>query len=117
MPDPLKAQMHAIMSDPSYPRTLKEIAAFDEQLALVVQAIAHSKAKHAFFSSMSKDPANFVQRWMSSQRRDLEVILGETSRGVDADLPAEEFRRGGTEGVWGSDIVRQAVGIQLSKAR
>jgi len=83
----------------------------------VIEAIQHSKAKHAFFTSMSKDPANFVRRWTSSQRRDLEVVLGEASRGMDEESPGEEFRRGGANGVWGTDIVKQAVGIQLAKAR
>ncbi len=109
--------MHALTTDPTYPATLRQITALDDQLALIVQAIAHSKAKHAFFTSLSKDPANFVRRWTSSQKRDLEVILGQAARGVDEESPGEEFRRGGTEGVWGSDIVRQAVGIQLARAR
>lgn len=117
MEDPLRAKMLALTTDPAYPATLRQIATHDDQLALVIQAIAHSKAKHAFFTSMSKDPANFVKRWTSSQRRDLEVILGEASRGVDEESPGEEFRRGGADGVWGTDIVKQAVGIQLAKAR
>ncbi|MCJ1364329.1 hypothetical protein MMC16_003439 [Acarospora aff. strigata] len=115
--DPLRAKMLALTTDPVYPSTLRQIATHDDQLALVIQALAHSKAKHAFFTSMSKDPANFVKRWTSSQKRDLEVILGEASRGVDEESPGEEFRRGGESGVWGTDIVRQAVGIQLAKAR
>lgn len=117
MEDPLRAKLVALTTNPSYPATLRQISALDDQLALVIQATAHSKAKHAFFMSMSKDPANFVKRWTSSQKRDLEVILGEASRGVDEESPGEEFRRGGPDGVWGTDIVKQAVGIQLAKAR
>lgn len=109
--------MVSLTTNPTYPSTLRQISTLDDHLALVVQATAHSKAKHAFFTSLSRDPANFVKRWTSSQRRDLEVILGEASRGVDEESPGEEFRRGGGEGVWGSEIVRQAVGIQLAKAR
>ncbi|KAI9878495.1 MAG: SWI/SNF complex component snf12 [Pleopsidium flavum] len=117
MEDPLRAKLVGLTTNPSYPATLRQIATLDDQLALVVQATAHSKAKHAFFTSMSKDPANFIKRWTSSQKRDLEVILGEASRGVDEESPGEEFRRGGVDGVWGTDIVKQAVGIQLAKAR
>lgn len=64
---------------------------------------------------MSKDPANFVKRWMSSQRRDLEVILGEATIGGGEDGRGEEFRRGGSSGVWGTPVVNEAVRYMLAK--
>ncbi|MCJ1314385.1 hypothetical protein MMC25_008067 [Agyrium rufum] len=113
--DPLSARYHALTHDPSYPTTLHQIAALDERLAVIVQAIAHSKSRHAFFSSMSKDPATFVRRWTSSQKRDLEIILAETSRGVTEEGMAEEFRRGGKDGVWGTEGVKESVGLMMAK--
>ncbi|KAI9811734.1 MAG: hypothetical protein M1827_005279 [Pycnora praestabilis] len=97
--------------------TLEEIRALDEQLALIIQKIAHSKAKHGYFTSMSKDPAGFVRRWISSQSRDLEVILGEATRGGNEEGQGEEFRRGGADGVWGTDHVRESVGLWLARTR
>lgn len=113
----MRAKTLAIIQNPSYPATLRQLAVLDDQLAATVQAINHSKAKHAFFTSMSRDPATFVRRWTSSQKRDLEIILGEASKGGGEDGAGEEFRRGGKGGVWGTENVRESVGLMVSHKR
>lgn len=80
-----------------------------------MQAVVHSKARHTFFKSLEKDPVMFIRRWSASQKRDLEVILGEATRGGGEDGGAEEFRRGGDGGVWGSETVRESVGLMVAK--
>ncbi|OJD28881.1 swi-snf complex subunit [Diplodia corticola] len=111
--DPLRIAMGRITTNP---QMLNQIASLDESLALAVQAIQHSKAKHAFYTAFSTDPVNFVKRWISSQQRDLDVILGEATRGGGEDVSSEEFRRGGKEGVWGGDRALESVGLWLAKA-
>ncbi|KAL0261953.1 SWI/SNF and RSC complex subunit Ssr3 [Diplodia seriata] len=111
--DPLRIAMGRITTNP---QMLNQIASLDESLALAVQAIQHSKAKHAFYTAFSTDPVNFVKRWISSQQRDLDVILGEATRGGGEDVASEEFRRGGKEGVWGGDRALESVGLWLAKA-
>lgn len=113
--DPLQAKMLAMTQNPEYPATLRQISQLDDQLAIVVQALAHSKAKHSFYKAMQVDPVNFVKRWMSSQKRDLEVILGEATRGGGEDGTGPEFQRGGSEGVWGTQVVKEAVRYKLAK--
>ncbi|SLM34260.1 swi-snf complex subunit [Lasallia pustulata] len=113
---PLKAQYERITTNPAYLPTLQRIADLDSQIAVLVQAVVHSKARHTFFRSLEKDPANFLRRWSASQKRDLEVILGEATRGGGEDGGAEEFRRGGDAGVWGSETVRESVGLMVAKA-
>jgi SWI/SNF-related matrix-associated actin-dependent regulator of chromatin subfamily D len=115
--DPLRPIMATMFRSKDYVDTLQTISTLDEQLALIVQAIAQAKAKHAFFTSMSKDPVNFVKRWISSQRRDLEVILGEATRGGGEDGVDEEWRRGGKDGVWGSEVARESVSLWLAKQK
>jgi SWI/SNF-related matrix-associated actin-dependent regulator of chromatin subfamily D len=110
--------------------TLEQISKLDEQLAFVVQAIAQSKGKHTFFTSLAGDPLNFLKRWISSQKRDLEVILGEATRpGVrwpkemtpnnevpfDERALGDEWRRGGKDGVWGSQVAKESVGLFLAR--
>ena len=65
---------------------------------------------------MSKDPAGIVRRWCASQKRDLEVMLGDTTRGGGEEM-AEEFRRGGKDGPWGGQQVRESVGLMVAKPR
>lgn len=113
--DPLRAKMVALTSNPAYSQTLRQIAQYDDSLALIIQAIAHSKAKHNFYTAMSKDPSNFVKRWISSQKRDLEMILGEATRGGGEDASGPEFQRGGDAGVWDSPAVRDTVRYMLAR--
>ncbi|EEH35495.2 SWI/SNF transcription activation complex subunit [Paracoccidioides lutzii Pb01] len=113
--DPLRAKILAITTTPEYPNMLRQVANLDDQLALIVQAITHSKARHAFFQSLSEDPANFIKRWVSSQKRDLEVILGEATRGGGEDGSGPEFRRGGTNSAWDTPVAAEAVRYMLAK--
>ncbi|KAK2747671.1 SWI/SNF complex component snf12 [Onygenales sp. PD_40] len=113
--DPLRAKMLAITATPDYPNMLRQVSSLDDQLALIVQALTHSKARHAFFESLSQDPANFVKRWTSSQKRDLEIILGEATRGGGEDGSGAEFRRGGTNSAWDTPVAAEAVRYLLAK--
>jgi SWI/SNF-related matrix-associated actin-dependent regulator of chromatin subfamily D len=79
---------------------------------VIVQAIHHHKAKHAFYTSFARDPVGFLRRWLASQQRDLSVILGEAERG---DVAGLEFAKGGEDGVWGSDSVKEAVRYKLAR--
>jgi len=94
-----------------------------------MQAVAHSKAKHAFLSGMARDPVGFVKGWLSSQKRDLDIILGEANRagrdgvtgglgaggGEEAVTAGDEWRRGGKESVWASQNARESVNVLLAK--
>ena len=116
--DPLRARLTSLITNPAHALTLREITNLDDQLALTIQAIAHSKAKHGFFTAMSKDPAGFLRRWTSSQKRDLEVIVGEGARGVaDDGLQGEQWRKGGPTGVWATQGVRESVELWLARGR
>lgn len=117
---PLSDPLHDAYSrtrTPQFVSTLTQIAALDTNIAETVQAISHAKAKHAFFSSMSRDPVTFVRRWNSSQRRDLEVLLGQATRGGGEDGKSEEWRRGGEDGVWGSGEATESVGLWLARPK
>lgn len=113
--DPLRAKLVPFVTNPAYASALKEVAAMDEQLATLVSAVASSKAKHSFFTSMSQDPANFVTSWISSQKRDLEVIMGEATRGGGEDATGDDWRRGGKDSVWATSNARESVSVMLAK--
>lgn len=102
---------------PSLP-TLKQLSAYDEHLALLIQALGASQRKYQFLDGYKRDPVTFVKRWMASQKRDLEVVLGESGR-FEGDVPSmglgSEWRRGGQNGVWGSELVREGVGLMVQK--
>lgn len=87
-----------------------------------MQAIQHSKSKHAFLMEFERDPVGFLKRWMGSQRRDLEVLVGDgvgMGRGEwgvgEGYGVGEEWRRGGAEGVWGRDEVRESVKLMRDR--
>ncbi|KAF2258164.1 SWI-SNF complex subunit [Lojkania enalia] len=114
--DPLQPLVYDLLRPKNSIETLQHIHNIDEQIVLLMGAISQSKAKHAFFTSMAKDPVAFVKRWLSSQKRDLEVILGEASRGGGEDASGEEWRRGGPDSVWGSETARESVALWLARS-
>jgi chromatin remodeling complex protein RSC6 len=115
--DPLKASLLPLINNPNYATMLKEVMGLDDQLAKLVQAIAVSKAKHSFFNSLSEDPTNFIRNWLSSQKRDLEVIMGEATRGGSELATGDEWRLGGKNSVWTTQNARESVNVLLSKQR
>lgn len=115
--DPLRAELQPLITSAQYAAVLKEVASLDEQLARLIQAIAVSKAKHSFFTSLSEDPATFVRNWLSSQKRDLEIIMGEASRGSDEAAFGDEWRKGGANSVWATQNARESVNVLLSRIR
>jgi hypothetical protein len=115
--DPLRATLLPMINNPNYAAMLKEVTGLDEQLSRLVQAVAVSKAKHSFFTSLSQDPTNFVRNWLSSQRRDLEVIMGDATRGAGENAAGDEWRRGGKDSVWATQNARESVNVLLSKQR
>jgi SWI/SNF-related matrix-associated actin-dependent regulator of chromatin subfamily D len=113
--DPLRTKMMALTQNPQYTAGMRQISSLDDQVALIVQALTHSRARHSFYTALSKDPVNFVRRWVNSQRRDLETILGEATRGGGEDGSGPEFRYGGTEGPWDTVVAKEAVRYMLAK--
>ncbi|CAK7202271.1 SWI/SNF and RSC complex subunit Ssr3 [Sporothrix eucalyptigena] len=114
--DPLRAQLRPFVQSPQYIGLLRDVGVLDEQLAVLVQAVSMSKSKHEFLSGLSRDPARFVRQWLSSQKRDLEVIMGESVRGgTGSDLSGEAWRRGGKSSVWASQNARESVNLHLAK--
>lgn len=80
-----------------------------------MQAISNSKAKHAFLDELSKDPTEFIGKWLSSQKRDLEIVAGEATRGGGEDAKGDVWRKGGKEGIWGSVNARESVNLIVSR--
>lgn len=108
---PVLAEFH---SNKTHVEGLKSIIEMDSDIALLVAKINQTNAKRKFFENLSKDPAGFIQRWMGSQNRDLEVILAEVTRGGGED--GEQWKKGGKDGVWGSEVARESVGLWLARS-
>lgn len=109
--DPLRAALSSYLTNPIYAQNLREIASLNEHLAVLMLKLGNSKAKHNFFDSLSKNPTEFIAKWLSSQKRDLEVIAGEATRGGGEDASGDEWRKGGEDGIWGSENVRESVNL------
>jgi SWI/SNF-related matrix-associated actin-dependent regulator of chromatin subfamily D len=46
------------------------------QISLHIQSLHNSLLKRTFLRSFSDDPAEFIQKWLASQSKDLETVLG-----------------------------------------
>ena len=116
--------MQSFLQNPSHADDVRKARVLDEQMAVMMQALTQTKARHEFWTAMTRDPVGFLRRWLGSQQRDLEVILGESDRvglgGVVAGRSRvgggpDVWRKGGADGVWGREEVRQSVGVMLAK--
>ncbi|PSK54778.1 hypothetical protein B9Z65_3867 [Elsinoe australis] len=117
LPSPLDAEIKKLATNTEHIVKLREIQDMDADIAVIIQAISRATQKHKFLTSLSEDPVRFVRRWVGSQKRDLEIYLAEGGRGFgeDGSLP-DAMRRGGEDGVWGSEGVREAAGVYLLKS-
>lgn len=113
--DPLRAALTAYLTNDTYAQNLRDISQLNDHVALLMQKVSNSKSKHQFFDSLSKNPTEFIAKWLSSQKRDLEVISGEATRGGGEDASGDEWRRGGNSGIWGSDNVRESVNLLVGQ--
>lgn len=55
--------------------TARDIAKYDEEAALLAQQIQNSQLKRTFLDAFAADPADFINKWLASQSRDLESVL------------------------------------------
>ena len=88
---------------------LGTLADLDSLLPEVIQALQQSKAKHSFLRSLAQDPTTFLKKWIKSQRRDMEIMLG------DDQQQSEVWKKGGNQGIWGSEQVRESVGLLVQR--
>lgn len=116
-PPPYAVKTLAVLSNNDTLSTLKQ---HDKHTALLIQAINQSKLKHAFMTGLAKDPVGFTKRWMSSQRRDLEMVLGEGGR-YEAEWAADGVPVGPVRGElvngkkWKGKEVEEAVAVMVRK--
>lgn len=114
-PDPVHEQILAIMQDPTFAEDLKKIKERDTDITALFQAISVSKNRYSFFNSMAKDPVTFLRRWASSQKRDLEIMVGDSRVGTGTEWVSDEFRRGGHDSIWNSENAKEAVDLLVNR--
>lgn len=75
----------------------RELARLDEEIATLAQSLHAAALKRQFLTNYAEDPAAFIHRYLESQARDLETILGSgPSDGATIrreDLQRSEFFR------------------------
>lgn len=69
--DPMVAQMMKFMVTTAEQPDLHDL---NDKLRDTVNEINQRKTKHEFFLRFSKDPQEFIEKWIISQTRDLKVI-------------------------------------------
>ena len=79
------------------PETTREVAKSDEEASILAQQIQNSLLKRTFLESFADDPADFINKWLASQSRDLESVLAAgPSEGLsvrEEELKRSEFFR------------------------
>ncbi|RCH93365.1 SWI SNF- matrix-associated actin-dependent regulator of chromatin sub D [Rhizopus azygosporus] len=68
----------------------KDILSLDDKIVQCVQSINNSKMKRDFLMQFSSHPIEFINKWIHSQARDIEAVLGETKVNLE-DVRQTEF--------------------------
>ncbi|OBZ86105.1 SWI/SNF-related matrix-associated actin-dependent regulator of chromatin subfamily D member 1 [Choanephora cucurbitarum] len=68
----------------------KDVMALDDKIVQCVQSINNSKIKRDFLTQFCVSPIEFINKWITSQARDLEIILGETKVNME-DIRQSDF--------------------------
>ncbi|KAG9304112.1 hypothetical protein G9A89_006022 [Geosiphon pyriformis] len=71
----------------------KEVQALDEKIVQCIQSINNSKIKRDFLLQFTQSPVDFIQKWVASQSRDLEVILGESRFNLEEQRQADFYKQ------------------------
>ncbi|THH03849.1 hypothetical protein EW145_g5959 [Phellinidium pouzarii] len=70
----LKSRMNQVILNISS-ETARDISKYDEETALLAQQIQNAQIKRAFLNAFATEPADFLNKWLTSQSRDLESVL------------------------------------------
>ncbi|KAG0038325.1 SWI SNF, matrix associated, actin dependent regulator of chromatin, sub d, member 1 [Podila clonocystis] len=71
----------------------KDIHTYSEQIMQYIQSMQNSKTKRDFLLRFANDPVDFLERWVASQSRDLEVILGESHVNLEDQRRSEFYNQ------------------------
>lgn len=74
--DPHKSKMHTAVQSLESGPTLEGIMAAEDEVAALAHQIRTGREKRDFLTGFAEDPAGFINRWMASQARDLDIVLG-----------------------------------------
>ncbi|KAI8582513.1 hypothetical protein K450DRAFT_227510 [Umbelopsis ramanniana AG] len=74
--------------------TQKEILALDDKIVQCVQSINNSKIKRDFLLQFAQSPVEFINKWIASQARDLEIILGESQVNLEEMRQSDFYKQG-----------------------
>ncbi|KAI8585520.1 hypothetical protein BDZ88DRAFT_455878 [Geranomyces variabilis] len=88
-PSPVREHYEQISIIPT--QIAKDIGMLDEKITTLIQAMNMCKLKRDFMLAFADDPIAFLDKWMASQSRDLESLLGDTHINVDETRRAQFF--------------------------
>ncbi|XP_046965130.1 brahma-associated protein of 60 kDa [Vanessa cardui] len=116
--DTLKTQMNNFLLSTA---NQQEIQGLDTKIHETVDTINQLKTNREFFLSFSKDPQQFIQKWLVSQSRDLKTMNGGSGAGAGgagAGGNPEEERRADFYGqAWAGEGVSRYLHARLAARR
>jgi len=88
------------------------LTAIDDEIAQGAQAIRTAKLKQDFYQALAEDPRGFVNKWLESQSKDLDLVLGNEYGVREEDLKNTEYFRQ----PWVDDAVSIQEGLRVAGA-
>jgi SWI/SNF-related matrix-associated actin-dependent regulator of chromatin subfamily D len=82
------------------------------KIAQGAQAIRSAKLRQDFYQALADDPRGFVNKWLESQSKDLDLVLGNEHGVREEDLKNTEYFRQ----PWVDDAVSIQEGLRVAGA-
>ncbi|CAB72235.1 SWI/SNF and RSC complexes subunit ssr3 [Schizosaccharomyces pombe] len=70
-----------------------KIRSIDDKLTELIQAITYSQSKYDFMKKFSESPIEFINEWIESQSRDLEIVLDGTNMNYAEKRSADYYQQ------------------------
>ncbi|KAI3659578.1 hypothetical protein MP638_002026 [Amoeboaphelidium occidentale] len=87
--DPVRLQMLRFVTSQNLS---KDYAMLDQQISRLMRQINIHRLRRDFFVAFSKDPVSFIERWIASQARDMEVTIGDNEVNLEWQRRAEFYK-------------------------
>ncbi|XP_045445863.1 brahma-associated protein of 60 kDa [Melitaea cinxia] len=107
--DTLKTQMNNFLLSTA---NQQEIQGLDTKIHETVDTINQLKTNREFFLSFSKDPQQFIQKWLVSQSRDLKTMNGGSGGNPEEERRAEFYGQ-----AWAGEGVARYLHARLAARR
>lgn len=71
----------------------KDVSAYDNEITSLIQKIKGAYSRYDFYSQLAEDPVPFLDKWLASQNRDINLLVGDSNVSMEDQRNSEFYRQ------------------------